>query len=199
MKWSILFLALLLFVSTNKSQTQKYGLGNTNPSVFTKFRIPETDLSTIWFSTNLYLNSFKKDYYYLEPEVPRSGSEFNSSLRFNLDPNYYLLRESEDNYLSLRASLSGSFFQEYIENHSSPNQQKTTEHTKDYSTFINLSFTDNNYINQNDLFYSLGSVIQVSIADSRIEFFGHNTYDGSKYQNYSFSIGMGQNSNSLII
>jgi hypothetical protein len=194
MKRSIILFTLLLFVSTGNVNAQKYGLGNTDPSVFTKFRIPETDLSAIWFNTNLYIYSNKNDYTNIEPEVPSTGSRFNSSLSYSLNPNYYLLRESEDNYLTVRGSLSGSYYQEYREDHSSIEQQKFTSQYKEYATSINLSFTDNNYINSNDIFYSLGSNIQVNMEDNKTDTYesvNSNLYNGDKRQNYSFAIGMG--------
>ncbi|MDR3610100.1 MAG: hypothetical protein P4L27_06025 [Ignavibacteriaceae bacterium] len=194
MKWSIILFTLILFILIDNVNAQKYGLGNTDPSVFTKFRIPETDLSTIWFNTNLYLYSYKNNYSYLEPDIPSTGSSFNSSLRYNLNPNYYLLKESENNYLSVRGSLSGSYYQEYSEDYSSTDKQKYTSHYKDYGTNINLSFTDNNYICPNDIFYSLGSNIQVTMEENKSESYGsvtNNTFNGSKGQNYSFSVGMG--------
>jgi hypothetical protein len=109
MKRSILYFALLFFVSIGIVNAQKYGLGNTDPSVFTKFRIPETDLSKTWFTTNLYLNTDKIDYSEIPQQVTWKYSRYNSLFRYILNPNYYLLRESEENYLLLNTSLSGIY------------------------------------------------------------------------------------------
>ena len=194
MKYSLVLFVLLVITSADKVNAQKYGLGNTDPSVFTKFRIPETDLSTLWFNTNLYLYTFKNDYSYIEPQVPGSGSNYNSMFRYSLDPNYYLLRESENNYLFLNTSLSGSYSQQYSESQSPSNPQMSTDRYKDYATSLTLIFTDNNYISPNDIFYSLGSNISVTMEDNKDELSGgmtRNTYNGNKQQNYSFSAGLG--------
>ena len=194
MKWSIICFALLFFVSSGMVNAQKYGLGNTDPSVFTKFRIPETDLSKIWFNTDLYLNTDKMDYSHIVQQFSSKYSSYNSLFRYDLTPNYYLLRESEDNYFLLNTSLSGAYNKSYFEGQTDNNSQKTTTRNRDYSTDLSLIFTDNNYINHSDLFYSLGSNIRVDMADEQDEFnadLTSNTYYGNKQQNYSFSIGMG--------
>jgi hypothetical protein len=195
MKRFILYFTLLFFVSSGIVNAQNYGLGNTDPSVFTKFRIPDTDLSNIWFNTNLYLNTDKADYFYMEPDVPGNSSRYNSTFRYSLTPNYYLLRESEDNYLSLKASLSGQFAKQYSEVQPTNNSPKTSNNSKNYLTVLNLNFTENSYLNQCDLFYSLGSNIRVTMADEKYDYNNGSlisyNYNGNKQQNYSFSIGMG--------
>jgi hypothetical protein len=194
MKRTTLYFALLFFVSIGMVNAQKYGLGNTDPSVFTKFRIPETDLSKMWFNTNLYLNSYKTNYSYLEPVVPENGSRYNSSFRYDLTPNYYLLRETDNNYLIFNTSLTGNLYKDYSEGQSTSHPKMWNSSYRDYYTDLLLNFTDNNYINQSDLFYSLGSNIQVGMEDSKnitTDSIITNFYNGSKNQNYNFSIGLG--------
>jgi OmpA-like transmembrane domain len=192
MKRTILYFALLFFVSIGLINAQKYGLGNTDPSVFTKFRIPETDLSKIWFNTNLFLNTDKMDYSL--SQSPGRSSSYHSTFNYSLTPNYYLLRESEDNYLLLNTSLSGTYNKSYAEDHYN-NSQKTSSRTRDYGTDLSLIFTDNKYINQSDLFYSLGSNIRVDMVDEQNNSTNgiliSDIYYGNKQQNYSFAIGMG--------
>ena len=193
MKRSILYFVFLFFVSIGIVNAQKYGLGNTDPSVFTKFRIPETDLSNFWFNTNLYLNTDKLDNSHIVQQVPWNYSRYNSTFNYSLTPNYYLLRESEDNYFLLNTSLSGTYHKSYSEDHSN-NSQMTSQRSRDYIVDLSLNFTDNNYISQSDIFYSLGSNIWADIQDEQNELnlsLTSNDYYGYKQQNYSFAAGMG--------
>jgi hypothetical protein len=194
MKRTILYFAFLLFVSTGIVNAQKYGLGNTDPSVFTKFRIPETNLSKIWIDTYFYLNIDKSNNSYIDPEVSGSSSEYNTRFNYSLNPNYYLLKESENNFLLLDTRLSGGFNQEYSEIQSPSNLQKSIERNKSYGTDFYLKLTDNNYINQSNIFYSLGSDIQFNIDYNKFMYSGNSKPDidyFTKQQYYSFLIGAG--------
>jgi hypothetical protein len=194
MKQSIVFFAFLFFVSMVEINAQTYGLDNTDPVVFTKFRVPDTDLRTLWFNTNFDFNSQKNinsnDY----NSYTYSSNNYYSNLRYNLNPKYFLLRESENRYLSLDAGLIGSYSRQYQENEASINQPKSTFLTKDYAADLNMSFTYDNYINGNNTFYSLSSNIRVNLDDSKSEQNYNtitNSYSSNKNQNYTVSVGAG--------
>jgi hypothetical protein len=194
MKRTIFYFGFLVLVSNGIVNAQSYGLGNTDPSVFTKFRIPETNLSKTWFNTNFYLNTDKEDETYLPPNGTGNFSRYSSVLRYNLTPNYYLLRESEENYFLLNTSLTGEYTKEYGESQSSQNSHKSSQSTREYYANLLLTLTDNKYISQSEVFYSLGSDISVYIQDDRRDYTGSmtgNYYSGYKDQIYSFSAGMG--------
>jgi hypothetical protein len=188
MKTSLVVVVILSLVSIEAS-AQTYGLDNADPSVFSKFRIPETDLSTLWFNTNLY---------YLSDKISNHGyayDNFNSNFNYSLTPQYYLLKESDDRYLSLKVMADGSY-----------QRIHSTEYTVFSPTDYNINTTDNvdlsadeeyrNYLTGDDMFFSIGSTDQFSAyaqyANNRNEDSTRSTtYAGGKTQQYAVSIGIG--------
>src|SRR5665647_1929855 len=117
MKHYILFITILFFVSLTETNAQKYGLDNTDPSVFTNFKIPDTDLRSLWFNTNVNLSTNKADYLAPDFGIMRTGSSYYSHSQYSLNPNYFLLHESEARYLAFNVDLSGTYSRNYSENH----------------------------------------------------------------------------------
>jgi|WetSurMetagenome_2_1015567.scaffolds.fasta_scaffold401829_1 hypothetical protein len=60
MKHSISLFAILLI--SIQVLAQNYGLDNADPTLFTKYKIPETNLSTLYFNTQMNFNSTKYNY-----------------------------------------------------------------------------------------------------------------------------------------
>jgi hypothetical protein len=189
----ILFLLLFCFTS-NIVNAQTYGLDNTDPAVFTQFRIPNTDLRSLWFNTNLSFNSQKALMSIGQPFDNLASDSYNSEFHYDLSPYYLLLCESEDMYLKVQANLEGSVTHNYSYNES--NQLSIPNKTKedDYSASINMNSTYNNYINSGDFFYSIGSSVNVEMDELKTDIIS-GTYTGSysntKSQNYSVSLGLG--------
>ncbi len=188
MKSSCLFLVFLSLFSIEVS-AQTYGLDNADPSVFSKFRIPETDLSSLWFNTNLNYNSNKNSYY------GTNYDNFNSDFNYSLAPQYYLLKESDDSYLSLRVMADGSY-----------QRNRSTNYTVFSPTDYAINSTDNvditayedyrNYLTGDDMFYSIGSTDVFSsyaqyLNDRNQDSTRSTSYYGGKTQQYSVSIGIG--------
>ncbi len=196
-KCMVLFL-LFIFAALTDVNAQTYGLDNTNPSVFTKFRVPDTDLRALWFNTNLSFNSNRND------NSSDYGNAFNrpysntfsksTDFRYSLNPYYRILSESESHYINLNASLSGAYdyyFYEY-----EPYYQSFSNTTKEnnYNMNLNADFKYNNYINNKDFFYSGGANVNVSMNDTKTDNSSNSPrkfYQGTKTQIYSFSIGAG--------
>ena len=189
MKKSILFLLLFSLISISKLRAQTYGLDNADPAVFTKFKVPDTDLRSLWFNTGLSFSSIKEMqvyYYHL--------NNYNSNFNYNLNPTYYLLNESDDRYLNLSASLSAAYNGSYSESDATGSYYANTSRQNSYSGILNVNFTLNNYINPENVFYSLGSSVNVQMQDSKEERSSGTTvssYFGTKNQNYNFSFGLG--------
>ncbi len=190
MKHSILFTAAFICISILKLNAQNYGLDNTDPSVFTKYRIPDTDLRSLWFGTSLYFNSNKQDY----TNDPSADSYYHSNFGYSLHPYYYLLKESDNKYFNIDANIAGSYSHSYSENHYPTDPFFSSDKNNNFSTNITLSISNNNYLNRSNIFYSLCSDINVNMSDSKHE--GNyrtisHSYSGSKNQNYKFSLGVG--------
>lgn len=188
MKTSVVLLLFLSFLSIEVS-AQTYGLDNADPSVFSKFKIPETDLSSLWFNTNLS---------FLAEKTTSQINGDNSSANFNysLSPQYYLLKETDDRYLSLNAGAYGSYYHNHYE--SEQTGASTSTYSNSNSNTLDLAMNEvyRDYGSTNDFFYSINSTGQLTISnqyndqqitDSTRQIF----YNGTKNQNYSLSIGLG--------
>jgi len=190
MKHSNLLLVFFIFIFVIKIDAQNYGLDNSDPSLFTKYRLPDTDLRALWFNTSLSLNTDKQD----NVNIDGKSSNYNSHFGYSLSPYYYLLQESEQHYLNFNANIYGSYNHSYSENHSLYSPNFNSYSNKQYSTHLTAIFTDNIYRNSGDMFYSFGSNINVDMSDTKSEsnyYFESKSYNGSKYQNYSFLFGVG--------
>jgi hypothetical protein len=172
-----------------EASAQTYGLDNTDPSVFSKFRIPKTELSALWFNTNLSYVADKTSYY------SSNDDNFYSNFNYSLAPQYYLLKESDDNYLSLNATANGSYLRYR-------NTQVTSFSPTDY--FIHT--TDNIYVYatgeyrsyraNKDMFFSIGST---DLFNTYADYYDRRnpdstrstSYNGSKTQHYAISFGVG--------
>src|ERR1035437_2234379 len=187
----ISYLFVLLFlVSLSETNAQKYGLDNTDPSVFTNFKVPDTDLRSLWFNTNLNLSTNKTDNSSMNNGNMVSGSSYYSYFNYNLNPHYFLLNESDNRYLAFNVDLYGTYSHNYSEIHPQYSDEVNTTKNNAYSTNLNLNFTYNNYINSGNVFYSAGSMLNIQMDDSKNEVVSGNTsnsYMGMKSQNYTFS------------
>ncbi len=188
MKTSVVLLLFLSFLSIEVS-AQTYGLDNADPSVFSRFRIPETDLSSLWFNTNLSFLATKAT-------SQINGEVSSASFNYSLSPQYYLLKESDDRYLSLNAGAYGSYYHNHYE--SEQTGASTSTYSNSNSNTLDLAMNEvyRDYGSTNDFFYSINSTGQLAIAsqynDQPISDSTRRTfYDGEKAQNYTFSIGFG--------
>ena len=190
---TIILSALFCLFSFN-IDAQNYGLDNTDPAVFTKYRVPKTDLRSLWFNTNLFFGSNKTISSDEQPFNSYSNNGYNSNFRFNLIPSYLLLHESEDSYLNFQAEAGGSYAHSFLYNQNSQTNSTSEMKQNDYSTLIDLTSTYNTYFNMDNIFYSMGSTIYVNMSQSKSE---ENTgnfnkiYSNRKTQNYSVSLGIG--------
>jgi len=195
MKQTTYFIALLIFVLFTETNAQKYGLDNTDPSVFTNFKVPDTDLRSLWLNTNLNLSTNKWN-----NSIENNGGEitlssnYNSIFKYTLTPNFYLLHESEARYLALNVILSGTYNHSYSEIYQQDPHGPNTEKDNDYTTNMLLNFNYKNYLNSGNVFYSAGSALNVQIEDLQsMQVWDDTTnyYEGFKTQNYTFSFGVG--------
>ena len=195
MKTSVILIIIVFFFSIVKTEAQTYGLDNTDPAVFTKFRIPSTDLRSLWLNSNLHFNSTKNIYSHtLTPFSDYLSNDYRSDFQYSLSPQYLLLHESEDMYFSISANLNGSYVHNYYSNENNQSSISNKSKQKDYSAIINLSINLNDYINSGDFFYSVGSSISVNMRQSKLDIISGSTsgnYRNSKSQNYSVSLGIG--------
>ncbi len=195
MKYFFVLLVSVIAISACKSNAQTYGLDNTDPSVFTKFRVPDTDLRSLWFNTNLNFNSNRTDNsgaMYSYSGAP-SFSE-NSNLTYSLSPQYILLHESDSNYLRLTVGLNGGIGYFYQASKYEFTPYTSASKQNQYAVNLSTDFTYDNYINGGNTFYSAGATINVYMNDNKTNISGSSTqnyYNGTKTQSYVFSLGAG--------
>ena len=191
MKHYNLLLALFISILAVNIYAQNYGLDSADPSVFTRYKVPDTDLRSLWFNTSLNFSSNKQSY----TTGFNTNSDYNSNFTYNLSPNYYYLQESDNRYLNFNANIGGGYSRWYSENRNNNSSYINTSKQNEYSTSIYLNLTDNNYKNNGDVFYSIASRILVNMSDTKRDNNNYGissaSYMGSKSQNYNFSFGIG--------
>ncbi|MCL4540092.1 MAG: hypothetical protein M1378_10945 [Bacteroidetes bacterium] len=192
MKRLVVLLAFFAFVSS-KVSAQTYGLDNADPALFTKFRIPDTDLHSLWFNTNFSYSSNKNS---ILNSVGPNSDYVNTSLTYTLSPQYYLLKESDERYLAVNLNASGDYERSYYG--SEGPGYPPSYYSKNYSDGVNLtaSETYRNYLQKGDMFYSVGSNAQLNTYDHYTDSptsdsTRHVVYTGTKNQNYTLSLGIG--------
>jgi hypothetical protein len=197
MKKSIILLSLIAFIST-KLTAQSVGLGNTDVSVFSNYRIPETNLSSLWFNTNLNFNSTNN---IQSSNINNSGqnsnyssNDFNSNLQYSLAPNYFLLKQNDENWLSLTSNFNTNISYNYDK---SQVDDSTYSHSKENGYDLTLDFNGSygKYFTPGNLFYSISSIVEVDVYSAYSDIFQEgqhiNQYIGNKTQHYNISFGFG--------
>jgi hypothetical protein len=204
-------------ISTNLI-AQSVGLGNTDPSVFSKYRIPETNLSALWFNTDLNFNSDKNDQSDLAnaAKAQFQGSDFlssmNSNFQYSLTPTYYLLKQTDENWLSLNFTITGAYSYNYNDTkqqwiYPGDNTYFYSKHATVKSSDFNLNLQSSygKYFSSGGFFYTFHSNISAGISseysdNEQLDYSLQSSdtllnlrqqYNGNKSQNYSVSFGIG--------
>ena len=189
-----IFVLLFICFAVIKVDAQGYGLDNTDPAVFTKYRIPQTDLKSLWFNTGLNfgsnktINSYDQSFFYF------SNNSYNSNFNYTFNPQYLLLHESEDNFFNFQIDVDGNYAHSYSSNESSQINTSNQSKQNDYSIVINLSSTYRRYFNSGNIFYSLSPHINAYMNQSKTEVISGTSagnYINRKTQEYSISLGTG--------
>ncbi len=186
MKRLLLAAVVILAVSSNLF-AQSYGLGNADPEVFTKFRVPETHLSSFWFNTNLSFYSDKQAF--KNPVSNQGNSNFNSEFNYSLTPHFYYLKENDDTRFNIDANVTGSYQHDYSESNG-----VYTGKANDSQLSLQLSGIYNNYYSSSEYFLSVGSDINVMINEDQKDYpgiYSDNGYSGTKSQSYNIYFGTG--------
>jgi hypothetical protein len=191
MKKLIVSFAILISFSI-QLKAQNYGLGNADPALFTKYKIPDTDLHSLSFNTNFNYSSTKSSNYYGNSYYNNNYSNSNENLTYSLSPKYYLLKESEERVFSLNLNVSGSYdYTRQVNDGQGTNDSKNKTNSAELNMQLNTSY--DKYQDTGNMFYTLGSSILVDLYDYRQD----NTYEYSSYnqniknQNYIISAGLG--------
>ena len=190
MKKSVILIFVIIAVISTKFTAQNVGLGNTDPSVFSKFRIPETNLSSLWFDTGLNFNSDKTTSSGYAQSMISGYNLLNSYFTYSLSPTYYLLKQTDEKWLSLNATINESYSYSYSE------QQyldSTLTHNRNkFNQFIlSLQGSYGKYFSNHYMFYSFGSTISTNIRNNYFDNSRTSHYEGDQLQNYDISIGIG--------
>lgn len=192
MRYAI-FISILMLSACEISSAQTYGLDNTDPAVFSKFKIPETDLHAFWFTSSLYGSAQKYS------SLFETGPNYNSTNRafsMSISPNYRLLRESDDSYFSFNGMLNGGYSFNDAQSEGPGITFNNYQKNGDGNLTVSLGETYRSYATSSEFFYSVISSGQFSDAE-RYSSRGlpdstrSNMYYGTKSQSYSFALGIG--------
>jgi hypothetical protein len=192
MKHSITILTILLI--SYRLLAQNYGLDNADPALFTKYRIPETNLSTFYFNTQVNFNSSQKDNYTSIPYNEFLNNTYSYFFNSSLSPNYYLLKENDDRVLDFNIYANGSYINRYNKSNYSIDTINSYEKERELNAYLNIDFNYKKYLHESDLFYSIGSKSSIEISDQRKEGTYVNNlrlYEGTKNQDYNILFGIG--------
>ncbi|MDR3627527.1 MAG: hypothetical protein P4L45_11870, partial [Ignavibacteriaceae bacterium] len=182
---------IVIVIFSSLAKAQNYGLGNADPSLFTKYKIPDTDLHSLWFNTNLNFNSSKSSTYYhntSDYNYDMNHSTSNVNLMYSLNPQYYLLKESDDRVLSMNFNVSGSYnYKREVDDGRNTNNLK--DKTNNTQLDLALNFSYNKYADASDIFYAFGANITDDFYDYREDnsndYVGYgSSYSSYKIQNY---------------
>jgi len=198
MKKTIILIVFAGLISS-KLIAQNVGLGNTDPSVFSKFRIPETNLSSLWFNTNLNFNSSKGIQSSNVNDNSgqnsfNSSNSFSSNLQYSLAPNYYLLKQNDENWLSLTSNFNTNIGYKYNKNLTNDSTDiLSKENSYDFTLHLNGSY--GKYFTPGNLFYSISSIVDVEVNTDYSDNLQNgqyiNRYTDVKNQHYNVSFGFG--------
>jgi hypothetical protein len=187
------YAAIVAFIAcaTQITTAQTYGLGNTNPEVFSAFNIPMTYLSALWVNSNL--NYYSQNDAVLFVNGPHA-SEFTSNLQAFLSPQYLLLEESDNRYLRLNVIASGTTNQQYTKidggNYGPPGSLAQSQNSLAFS--LDGAYRD--YDGSGNMFWSINTVatfnMSANYGDGSANY-PTTSYYGAKFQDYSFGLGVG--------
>ena len=190
MKYYAAIMALLASVPQIAS-AQTYGLGNTNPAVFSEFRVPKTDLSALWLNSNLNYNSENNA---VLPVNGPHASEFTSNLKAMLSPQYLLLEESDNRYLSLNAIAAGTTNQQYTKIDGGNYGPLGSVAQSQNSLYFSVDGTYRDYDGSGNLFWSVNTYstfnMSANYGDGSANY-PTTSYFGVKTQDYTFGLGVG--------
>ena len=192
MRYAI-FISILTAVSCGISSAQTYGLDNTDPAVFSKFKIPNTDLHALWFNTSLYGYTSKTSNLF---DTGPNYNSYNRYLNFGFSPQYYMLKESDDIYFSFNTIFSGEYSYSDGKSEGPGVLLNNFRKSVNENVEVNVKETLRNYLNGGDLFFSLNSSGGFSTLDEyddnpMSDSTRASSYRGQKLQEYSLSIGFG--------
>lgn len=180
-----LFRALMLIslLSAGQINSQSVGLGNTDPSVFTKYKLPATQFRKLELNGSTYVNKTRS-----------SAQNQVNVLFYNLDlsPTYLYSNETDDRLYSLYTDLNASLAGDRNENVDSyTNKSKTYG----FSFAVTPSLTEY-FSSGSNLFFNVNGNILVSMNEMN----GENetktqpvqkSWRGGKMQIYTGEAGIG--------
>lgn len=170
-----LLTVILLFYSCLYSQS--IGLGNTDPAVFTKYRIPKTVVHAPRASLDFDFSSFN------------SGNTENS-VNFSIYPSYYYLEQ--DDFYSLSNLMRSSFFISNRKNEYS--DHKSSSDNTGFNFYNDFSmrnyFDQNTFLNANML-TRISYSLRKQINDNNTLNMPNNSLNKWLYQDYGAYLGIG--------
>jgi hypothetical protein len=172
-------------------RAQNYDFGNADSALFTKYKVPDTDLHLLRFNANANYNYsnelYYRSYYNWNIRPTKIINEINSSL----SSDYFLLKESDRGKLSFNLDLTGTYVNS---NHIVQGPFDLAPRINNVTANFNfaLAVNSNNYIKSSNIFYSLGTNIDINVSHLKnLPFAVEYDNDYLSVQNYIISAGIG--------
>lgn len=173
-------LLIALAVYTN---AQTVGLGNTDPSVFSNYKLPDVGYHSLWLGSELAFFSSNR--------ISKNDSNPNRYQyrgNFSFSPNYSYLRQTDESQLDVMCGAYGGYTNEFDVNEG--NSFLRADRTKRLRYDLNIVSITNyyNHFENSQYYYSLGTFAVVNIDENKYK----DVYEsGSKHQIYNFFGGIG--------
>ncbi|MDP2037904.1 MAG: hypothetical protein Q8L04_11015 [Ignavibacteria bacterium] len=179
----ILYFFSLIVVFAVYTNAQTVGLGNTDPSVFADYRLPDISYHSLWLGSDFTFYSHKtitKDDY--------NPNRYQYRGDLSLSPSYSYLKQTDESKLKIFSGVFGGYHNSYDVNDGNSNYR--ADKTKRLRYDLNfVSIMDYyNHFESSNYYYSIGTFSGVYLDENKYK----DAYEsGSKRQIYNFYSGIG--------
>lgn len=176
-------LIVSLFIFTIDCIAQSVGLGNTDPSVFSNYKLPDISYHSLWLGSNFSFYSNKQiNKYEGDPD------RYNYRSELSLSPSYSILKQTDDSKLSISNSVSGNYYNEFRITEGNGFNQGSRYKALSYGLNLSSMINYDNYFSGSNYFHTLGTSLFVRLNEAK---YGNEDLTGNKSQGYNFYAGIG--------
>lgn len=183
--YRMLFVALL-FVSL-QTAAQRYGLGNSDPSLFTDYKLPDTKLHKFWISSDFSFESNKSIYRFQSDGY----DTYRYDSRLSLSPEYYMLEQTDDKSLSINCFVNAEYNNRYQKTNGNGYYSNSFDKSLSYNLMVMFNGNYRRYIDSNEMFYMIEPSIQLTNNENYNNGVWQNDYYYSKNRTLGFIFGVG--------
>ncbi|MFA7420443.1 MAG: hypothetical protein WCZ90_12230 [Melioribacteraceae bacterium] len=182
MKQIIYFFSLIILFTININ-AQTVGLGNTDPSVFSDYKLPDISTHSLWLGSEFtfYSNKTmsKNDY---------NPNRYQYRGDLSLSPGYSYMKQTDESKLDILGRVYGSYNNEYHVNDGNNNYTADREKRSRYGLNLISIMDYYNHFEGSSYYYSLGTLAGAHFEEENYK----DAYQrGEKQQNFNCFAGIG--------